>query len=64
MIQATAVQTKYPIKAPKGLSPRIAWLRDYFFKGVARPWNNEATAWTTGTPWDVQYDEISYYIAP
>lgn len=59
-----AVQTKYRIKEPKGLSPRITWLRDYFFKGVSRPWNNEYTAWTTGDPWDLQYNELSYYIVP
>ncbi|TAL31363.1 MAG: hypothetical protein EPN93_18035 [Spirochaetes bacterium] len=55
---------KFQIKEPKGLSPRIAWLRDYFFSGADRSWNNEYTSWTTGTPWDVQYDEIAYYIVP
>ena len=59
-----ATQPKFAIKAPRGLSPRIAWLRDYYFQGTARAWNNEATAWTTGTPWDVVYDEITYYIVP
>jgi len=52
------------IKEPKGLSPRIKWLRDYYFKGTKRSWNNEFTAWTTGTPWDVQFNEMSYYIVP
>src|SRR5574341_2487852 len=60
---ATAVQ-KLHIKEPKGLSSRIARLRDYYFAGVRRPWNNEFTAWTTGTPWDIQYNEIVYYIVP
>ncbi len=59
-----SVQSKYRIKEPKGLSPRITWLRDYFFKGVDRPWNNEYTAWTTGEPWDLQYNELTYYIVP
>ncbi len=54
----------YKIKEAKGLSPRIAWLRDYYFKGAGRAWNNEYTAWTTGMPWDVQFDEMSYYIVP
>jgi formate C-acetyltransferase len=27
-------------------------------------WNNEFTAWTTGTPWDFQFNEISFYIVP
>ncbi len=52
------------LKAPKGLSPRIQWLRDYYFKGVERAWNNEFTAWSTGTPWDLQFNEITYYIVP
>jgi formate C-acetyltransferase len=56
--------TKYQIKNPKNLSPRIKWLRDYYFKGVERAWNNEYTSWTTGTPWDFQYEEISFHIVP
>ncbi|MBW1789340.1 MAG: hypothetical protein JRK53_22440, partial [Deltaproteobacteria bacterium] len=39
------------VTEPDGLSPRISWLRDYYFKGTARSWNNAFTAWTTGTPW-------------
>ncbi len=64
MSVSTAEQLPYSIKEPGGLSPRIEWLRDYYFKGCAREWNNEFTAWTTGTPWDVQYDEAVYYIVP
>ncbi len=52
------------LKEPKKLSPRIQWLRDYYFSGNRRKWNNEFTAWTTGTPWDIQYDELTYYIVP
>ncbi|MCP4589898.1 MAG: hypothetical protein GY842_04080, partial [bacterium] len=48
----------------KNLSPRIKWLRDYYFQGVEREWNNEFTAWTTGTDWDFQYEEITFYIVP
>jgi formate C-acetyltransferase len=59
-----ATQPKFRIKEPAALSPRIQWLRDYFFKGVERPWNNEFTAWTTGTPWDLQYNELTYFIVP
>jgi trans-4-hydroxy-L-proline dehydratase len=54
----------YAIKTPKNLSPRICWLRDYYFQGVGRAWNNEYTAWTTGAPWDFQYNESNYYIVP
>jgi trans-4-hydroxy-L-proline dehydratase len=55
---------RYSIKEPKNLSPRIKWLRDYYFRGVDRPWNNEFTGFTTGTPWDIQYQEGNYYIVP
>lgn len=57
-------KAKYTIKTPYNLSPRIQWLRDYYFQGVKRRWNNEALSWTTGTPWDFQFEEISYYIVP
>ena len=62
--QATAQPAKFKIKEPKNLSPRIKWLRDYFFLGVNRPWNNAWTTWSTGTPWDLQYNEALYYIVP
>ncbi|MFH1243326.1 MAG: pyruvate formate lyase family protein [Pseudomonadota bacterium] len=61
---ATAKNPRYSIKEPKGLSLRIAWLRDYYFRGTERAWNNEFTAWTTGTPWDLQFNEMTYYIVP
>ena len=63
---ATAALPKYdhPIKEPRGLSPRIQWLRDYYFKGTERAWNNEFISWTTGTPWDVQFNEMTFYIVP
>jgi formate C-acetyltransferase len=31
---------------------------------VHRTWNNEFSAWTTGTPWDFQFEELSFYIVP
>ncbi|MBI9102106.1 MAG: hypothetical protein JEY99_06810 [Spirochaetales bacterium] len=52
------------LKKPKNLSPRIKWLRDYYFKGNGRNWNNEFTSWSTGTDWDIQYNEMTYYIVP
>jgi len=64
MATKTLVRTKYTIKEPKNLSARIQWLRDYYFQGVKRKWNNEFTAWTTGMPWDFQYQELSFYIVP
>ncbi|MBE0695432.1 MAG: hypothetical protein IH586_00760, partial [Anaerolineaceae bacterium] len=57
-------QPRYAIKTPGELSPRIQWLRDYYFQGTRRAWNNEFTAWTTATPWDFQFNEISFYIVP
>lgn len=57
-------ETRFAIKVPTNLSPRIQWLRDYYFQGVGRAWNNEYTSWTTGTPWDFQYNELSFYIVP
>ena len=61
---STALQSPQKIKEPKNLSPRINWLRNYYFQGAKRAWNNEFTAWTTGTPWDLQYNELTYYIVP
>ena len=61
---AAAKKISYEIKTPAGLSPRIERLRNYYFKGAARAWNNESTAWTTGTPWDVQFNEMTFYIVP
>ena len=33
-------------------------------RGLNRTWNNEYTSWTTGTPWDFQYNELTFYIVP
>lgn len=52
------------VKQPGNLSPRVKWLRDYYFEGTKRKWNNEYCSYTTGTPWDVQFDEITYFIVP
>ncbi|MBN2051548.1 MAG: hypothetical protein JW760_13940 [Spirochaetales bacterium] len=52
------------LKKPTNLSDRLRRLRDYYFKGVDRPWNNQHISFTTGTPWDMQYNELSYYIVP
>ena len=57
-------EPRYAIKEPGNLSPRIQWLRDYYFQGGDRPWNNEWLAWTTSTPWDFQYEELPFYIVP
>ena len=60
---STATHT-HAIKEPGTLSPRVKWLRDYYFRGTERNWNNEYLIYTTGTPWDIQFDEITYYIVP
>lgn len=60
----TTEKPKFEIKQPKLLSERVRWLRDYYFQGVNRKWNNEFISYTTGTPWDFQYNELSFYIVP
>ena len=64
MTAVTLPQIDHRIKEPTGLSPRIQWLRDYYFKGTERAWNNESVAWSTGTAWDVQFNEMTFYIVP
>ncbi|MBN1363318.1 MAG: hypothetical protein JW976_00800 [Syntrophaceae bacterium] len=61
---STVSAAEHKIKEPRGLSPRIQWLRDYYFQGTKRAWNNEFTSWTTGTPWDIIYNEMTFYIVP
>jgi formate C-acetyltransferase len=52
------------MKEPKNLSPRIQWLRDYYFQGIHRDWNNQYNCYSDGKPWDYLFDEITYYIVP
>ncbi len=52
------------LKEPYHLSKRIQWLRDYYFSGVKRNWNNEFIPLTTGTEWDELFDEITFYVVP
>jgi len=63
-MSTAAKEIQHHIKAPKGLSERITKLRDYYFKGSDRAWNNQTTSWTTATPWDVQFNEMTFYIVP
>ena len=56
--------TKTGVKEPHNLSPRIQWLRDYYFRGDDRAWNNEFAAFSTGTPWDEVFDETTFLIVP
>lgn len=64
MTAVAPATSRYALKIPRNLSPRIQWLRDYYFQGVQRRWNNEFTAWTTGVPWDFQFNETNFYIVP
>jgi trans-4-hydroxy-L-proline dehydratase len=64
MTTSSAEKIDLRIKEPTGLSARIKWLRDYYFEGVKRKWNNENSAWSTGTSWDLQFPEFTYYIVP
>ncbi len=59
-----AAKYENAVKRPGNLSPRVKWLRDYYFAGTKRKWNNEYNPYTTGTPWDTQFDELTYYIVP
>ncbi len=59
-----AAKYENAVKKPGNLSPRVKWLRDYYFAGTKRKWNNEYNPYTTGTPWDTQFDELTYYIVP
>ena len=60
----TVSMPEHIMKEPKGLSERVQWLRDYYFRGTERAWNNEYTSWTTATPWDIIYNELTFYIVP
>jgi len=55
---------KFQIAEPHDLSKRSKWLRDYYFKGAEREWNNQYMAFTTGTDWDIIWNEGDYYIVP
>lgn len=59
-----AVKYKDAIKQPGNMSERVKRLRDYYFEGLSREWNNEYHVYSTGTEWDIQFNEISYYIVP
>jgi pyruvate-formate lyase len=55
---------KYAIAEPHDLSPRSKWMREYYFKGSKREWNNQYMPFTTGTDWDIIWNETDYYVAP
>ncbi|GAB4310161.1 MAG: glycyl radical protein [Promethearchaeota archaeon] len=46
------------------LSPRVRGLRDFYFQGCRRAWNNEVAPFTTGTDWDVVFNPLMYAVAP
>jgi trans-4-hydroxy-L-proline dehydratase len=52
------------IKETRNLSRRIQFLRDYYFSGTERSWNNQQISFSTGTGWDVLYNECNYHIVP
>ena len=57
-------EPKFTIAKPHDLSPRSQWLRDYYFKGVNRKWNNQYMPFTTGKDWDLIFEENNMYIVP
>lgn len=60
------IMAKYEnaVKKPRNLTPRVQWLRDYYFLGTNRKWNNEYSCFTNGKTWDRCFDELSYHIVP
>jgi len=54
----------FEVAKPHDLLPRSKWLREYYFKGANREWNNEFSPFTTGTEWDIIWNELNYYIVP
>ncbi|MHA1821768.1 MAG: pyruvate formate lyase family protein [Promethearchaeota archaeon] len=57
-------QFEVSIAEPHNLSERNQWLRDYYFKGVNREWNNEYMSFSTGIDDDLIWAEMDYYIVP
>ncbi|TXT66185.1 MAG: Pyruvate formate lyase [Promethearchaeota archaeon] len=55
---------QFDIAKPHDMLPKSHWLREYYFKGAEREWNNEFTPFTTGTEWDLIWNELNYYIVP
>lgn len=64
MADMEAIGPKFKIAEPHDLSPRSKWLRDYYFMGVNREWNNEYMPYTTGIKNDRVWAENDYYIVP
>jgi len=55
---------KFEIAKAHNLLPRSKWLRDYYFSGFKRKWNNQFMFFTTGVEWDVILYEAEFYVAP
>ncbi|MFX1496158.1 MAG: pyruvate formate lyase family protein [Promethearchaeota archaeon] len=55
---------KFQVAESHILSKRSKWLRDYFYKGREREWNNQFMPFTTGTEWDINWHEGDWYINP
>jgi formate C-acetyltransferase len=55
---------KFEVAKSHDLSKRSKWLRDFYFKGLDREWNNEYMPFTTGKEWDRMFYEGDYYIVP
>ncbi len=57
-------QHPFEVAKPHDMLPRSKWLREYYFKGAEREWNNEFSPFTTGTEWDILFNELNFYIVP
>ncbi len=57
-------EPKFLVAQAHDLLPRSKWLRDYYFSGYERSWNNQFMFFTTGVDWDVILYEAEFYVGP
>ena len=62
--EPTLEKPRYAIKQPTNLARASNGCAIITSRACSARWNNEYTSWTTGTPWDFQYNEITFYIVP
>ncbi len=56
---------KFKVAEPHNLSSRAKWLRDYYFQGNDREWNNQYMVFSTGASWGERiWNEGDFYIVP
>ncbi len=63
-LRSNGKNPKFPIAHAHDLLSRSKWLRNYYFTGHKRKWNNLFMFFTTGVEWDVILHEGDFYVAP